>query len=99
MSLSNPPEAALWLRIPDSCRMRSEFEVGDHALPDIHILLGSDGDDKHLLFERQALERLVTLAQRMLVIPVTPDSPIPRTLLESSRGHEIREEPPKSTAA
>lgn len=91
MSLSNPPEAALWLRIPDNCRMRGEFEVGDHALPDIHVLLGNNGDDKHLLFEREALERFVALAERLLAVTVNPDSRVPRTLLESSYGYDIRE--------
>lgn len=99
VSLSNPPEAALWLSIPDSCRMRGEFEVGDHALPDVHFLLGNNGDDKHLLFEREALERFVTLAQRMLAVPVCPDSSVPRTLLDSSHGYEIREKPARSTTA
>lgn len=87
---SSRPEAALWLSVPDNCRMRGEFEVGDRTLPDVHILLGSNGDDKHLLFEREALVRFVALAQRMLAIPVSPDSRIPRTLLESRHGHEIK---------
>lgn len=97
--MSNPPEAALWLNIPDDCWMRAEFEVGDHDLPDIHVLLGSDSDDKHLMFERTALERFVELAQRMLAVPVTPEAPTPRTLVDSSYGYGIRDRTPSSAIA
>lgn len=58
MSLSNPPEVALWLSVPDNCRMRGDFEVGDHEAP-----------DTHLVFERDALEQFIELAQRMLAEP------------------------------
>lgn len=95
--LSNRPEAALWLSIPDNCWMRSEFEISDHTRPDVHILLGSNGDDKHLLFEREALERFVALAQRMLAVPVSSEGRIPPTLLESRHGHEIREKQTEPT--
>jgi hypothetical protein len=77
----NPPEAALWLRIPDDCRMRGEFEIRTGELPDIHILLGTVDDDKHLLFERSALERFIDLAQRMLAIPLIPGSASPQAQL------------------
>ena len=91
--MSDRPEAALWLTIPDDCWMRGEFEVGDQAFPDVHILLGSDWDDKRLQFGREALERFVALAQRMLAIPVAPNAPHPLTRLESVHGDEIRERP------
>ena len=89
MSLSNPPQIALWLSVPDNCRMRGDFEVGDNEAPDIHIMLGSIGDDTHLLFEREALERFIELAQRMLAIG-HPHVPL-RTVLESTYGYDIRE--------
>lgn len=95
--LSDSPEAALWLTVPDNCWMRGEFEVGHHVLPDIHILLGSDRHDKHLLFEREALERFVTLAQRMLAVPVDPGTPGSWTLLDSTYGHEISEQSRRSS--
>lgn len=92
MSLSNPPEVALWLSIPDNCRMRADFEVGDNEAPDIHVILGSNGDDTHLLFEREALERFVTLAQRMLAVPDPRTQMIStRAVLDSSYGYDIRE--------
>ena len=97
--MSDRPEAALWLTIPDDCWMRGEFEVSDHTLPDIHILLGSNWDDKHLQFGREALERFVALAQRMLAIPVTSSGPAPLTHLESVHGEEIRERPVRSAVA
>ena len=84
MTLSNPPRAALWLNVPGNCRMRSEFEIGDCDLPDIKFILGSDGDDTQLVFERAALERFVQLSQWMLAVPVAPDSPIPPTSLQVS---------------
>ncbi len=98
MSVSNPPQAALWLTIPDNCWMRSEFEVGNGDLPDIKVILGSDSDDTQLVFERKALERFVALAQQMLAVPVTPDSGTPRTFLESSHGDDIREKPTSAVA-
>jgi hypothetical protein len=70
MALSNPPQISLWLSVPDDCRMRGDVEPGDHDAPDVHVTLGGvGGDDMHLLFERQALERFVALAQRMLAVP------------------------------
>jgi hypothetical protein len=52
--LSNPPRVAVWPSVPDDCWMRGELEVGDHHAPNIHIILGSDGDDTNLIFEREA---------------------------------------------
>ena len=89
MSLSHQPQIALWLSVPDKCRMRGDFEVGANQVPDIHVMLGSVGDDSHLLFEREALERFVELAQRMLAIP-HPHA-LQRTVLESSYGHGVRD--------
>lgn len=96
MSLSDPPQVALWLSVPDTCRMRGDFEIGQHESPDIHVILGSNSDDIHLLFEREALGRFVALAQRMLAIPY-PDASL-QTVLESSYQHDIREVSPSVVA-
>ena len=90
--MSNPPQVALWLSVPGNCRMRGDFEVGVNEAHDIHVILGSNGDDTHLLFEREALERFVELAQRMLAVPrprirTAP----PPTVLESSYGRGVQE--------
>lgn len=92
MNASNPPQVAVWLSVPSDCWMRGDFEVGNAEIPDIHVILGSDGDDTHLLFEREALERFVVLAQRMLAVPNSGVSRIPpSTVLESHYGCGIRE--------
>lgn len=90
---------ALWLTVPDDCRMRGEFEARDQELPNIHIILGSNRDDQNLLFEREALMRFVELAERLLAIPVSSEGPIPRRALISRSGCEIREEPPRWVVA
>lgn len=97
--MSSPPEVALWLTVPKDCLMRGEFEAGDLELPNIQFILGSTRDDQNLLFEREALERFVGLAQRMLAIPVSPHEPIPRLALESSSGLEIQQHPPRWAVA
>jgi hypothetical protein len=96
MSLSNPPEVALWLSVPDTCRMRADFEPGDHEAPDIHLGLGGNNDGSHLSFEREALERFAELAQRMLAIsdPRTSFN----TALESSYPNDIRDISPPTVA-
>ena len=93
MSLSNPPQVALWLSVPDACRMRADFEIGDHEAPDVHVILGNNGDDTHLLFQREALARFVELAQRMLAVPHprAPTAALSPVVLDSSYGHDIRE--------
>jgi hypothetical protein len=94
MSLGNPPEVALWLRVPDDCRLRGDFEVGNNGKFDVHVALGGNGDDTNLLFERATLVRFVALAQRMLAIPDPHNWTITtRAVLESSPGYEIREVP------
>lgn len=90
MIQSKPPQVALWLSVPDTCRMRGDFEVGDHGVPDVHVILGDNGDDTHLLFEREALARFVELARRMLAVP-QPRAALPAVVLESDYGHDIRE--------
>jgi len=91
VSLSMPPEVALWMSVHENCRMRAEFELGDCDAPNVHFIMGSDSDDKHLKFERVALERFTELAQRILAIPFEeyPQSP-PDVVLESSYGYGIR---------
>jgi hypothetical protein len=85
-------QVALWLTVPADCRMVGEFEVGDDA-PDIKVILGSSHDDVNLLFAREALERFVELAQRMLEIPLQADSrAVPPTVLVAHYGYDIREE-------
>ena len=67
---ANKPEAAVWLDIPEDCRMSAEF-TGDH---DLHIVFGDRNDGVEMLFERPALERFVALATELLALPI-PDDP------------------------
>jgi hypothetical protein len=90
--MSNSPQVALWLTIPDTCKLVGEFEPGDEA-PDIHFTVGSNGEDKHLMFERVSLERFVELASRMLSVPHESESrAVPATRLIGEYGYDIREE-------
>jgi hypothetical protein len=93
MSLSNPPQVALWLTVPNHCRMVGGFEVGDNS-PHIEFFFGTERDGSHVLFERRALERFVELAQRALAVPLSSDkqAPPPVTLI-ADHGRDIREEP------
>ncbi|MFC4856859.1 hypothetical protein [Actinophytocola glycyrrhizae] len=70
------PGAAVWLDIPEDCRMSGEF-TGDH---DLHIVFGDVKDGVEMLFERPALERFVKLATELLTlpIPVDPGEDLPR---------------------
>lgn len=91
MNLTDPPQLSLWMAVPDRCPMRSDFEVGNDSASDIQVVLGSPGECVSLVFERQALERFLALAQRMLAVPDPRDSAAPpRTALESSYGEGIR---------
>lgn len=92
MSLSNPPRVAFWLTVPDHCRMVSGFEVGDDG-PDIEFFFGAERDGSHVLFERQALERFVELAQRALAVPLSGEKAPPLIVLIADHGRDIREEP------
>lgn len=64
--MNNPPQVSVWLDVPDDCRMQGEF-TGDR---DIQIQFGGLHDGAHLLFEREALERFVTLATDLLAVPL-----------------------------
>jgi hypothetical protein len=68
--MSNPPQVSVWLDVPDDCRMQGEF-TGDR---DIHIIFGQFGSgQQNVLFEREALERFVTLANELLAMPLPDD--------------------------
>lgn len=67
---TNKPEAAVWLDIPEDCRISGEF-TGDL---DIHVVFGDVKDGVEMLFERPALERFVTLANELLAVSI-PDDP------------------------
>lgn len=91
LNLTDPPQLSLWMAVPDRCPMRSDFEIGDDRRSDIQVVLGSPGECVSLVFERQALERFLALAQRMLAVPDPQDSAgPPRTALESSYEDGIR---------
>jgi hypothetical protein len=93
--MSNPPEVSLWLSLPDDCYLRAEFEVSDGDTPEIQIAVGGRSDDIHLLFERGALVRFVTLANRLLAIPDPGAALTEANIWESSYQQEIRVIPPR----
>jgi hypothetical protein len=66
------PTKAVWLNIPDTCSMRGEFDP-DHRL---EFMFGGLRDGVNVVFERQALERFVTLANTMLAIPASDDTQV-----------------------
>jgi hypothetical protein len=68
--MTNRPETAVWLDIPEDCRMSGEL-TGDY---DLHIVFGDLKDGVEMLFERPALERFVKLANELLAQPI-PDDP------------------------
>lgn len=69
-SMNNPPEASIWLDIPEDCRIQGEF-TGDR---DIHITFGKFGQSQqNMLFEREALERFVKLASELLAAELPAD--------------------------
>ena len=67
--MSNPPEASIWLSIPDTCRIQGSF-TGDL---DIQITFGGPIYGRDVLFERAALERFVKLASDLLTVPLSKD--------------------------
>jgi hypothetical protein len=77
-----PPEVAVWVKIPDRCRLAGEFDPGGGDDLDIHFMLGSPTDDVNLLFEREALRRFINLAEQLLAIPEDQRAAWPR--LESA---------------
>jgi hypothetical protein len=68
--MRNPPQASIWLDIPDDCRIQGEFN-GDL---DIQFTFGVFGSgQQNMLFEREALERFVKLASELLAAPLPED--------------------------
>lgn len=67
--MKTPPQVSVWLDIPDDCRMQAAF-TGDR---DIHITFGEPTEGQNLLFEREALERFVKLANGLLAVPLPDD--------------------------
>ncbi len=65
----NSPQVSVFLDIPEGCRMQGAF-TGDL---DIQIRFGDPNDGAHVLFEREALERFVGLANTLLAVPVPED--------------------------
>ena len=68
--IPNKPEAAVWLDIPEDCRISGEF-TADH---EVHIVFGDRKDGVEMLFERPALERFVQLATELLAQPTPAGS-------------------------
>lgn len=60
-----PPDKAVWLHIPEHCRMVGQFT----ADRDIQLLFGSLTDETTVVFERFALERLARLVHELLAVP------------------------------
>lgn len=67
--MPDPPQASVWLDVPEDCRMRGEF-TGDR---DIHVMFGNPDDGVNVLFERPALERFVEMANELLAVPLPDD--------------------------
>jgi hypothetical protein len=68
--MTTPPQASIWLDIPNDCHIQSEFN-GER---DIQITLGQFGEvQQTLLFEREALKRFVKLATDILAVPLPED--------------------------
>jgi hypothetical protein len=68
--MTTPPQAAIWLDIPNDCHVQGEFTGGR----DIQITFGQFGQNQHtLLFEREALQRFVKLANDLLAVPLPAD--------------------------
>jgi hypothetical protein len=77
--MSHQPHASIWLDVPEDCRMQAEF-TGDR---DIHLTFGEYGNQQNLLFERDALERFVSLANELLAVPLPEDYKAPLPVLVS----------------
>lgn len=68
--MTTPPQASIWLDIPDDCHIQGEF-TGDR---DITITFGTFGQGQQtVLFEREALQRFVKLANELLAAPLPAD--------------------------
>ena len=67
--MNSPPQVSVWLDVPEDCRMQGEF-TGDR---DIQIRFGEPSDGAHILFEREALEQFVKLANELLAVPLPDD--------------------------
>lgn len=69
--MRNPPQASVWLDVPEGCYIQGEF-TGDR---DIQITFGEFGNatQQNVLFEREALERFVKLASELLAVPLPED--------------------------
>jgi hypothetical protein len=68
--MTNKPEAAVWLEIPEDCRISGRFNSHDV----VHIVFGDLKDGVEMMIERLALERFVVLANELLAEPVPVDS-------------------------
>jgi hypothetical protein len=63
------PQIAVWVKVPSSCCLAGEFDIGAQDDHDIHFIVGDHTDDVNLLFEREALKRFIALAEQMLALP------------------------------
>jgi hypothetical protein len=87
--MSNLPEDIVCVPITADCRMVGESEIGS-TVP--RITISNGGHDIHLLLEREALDRVMRLSQRMLAVPESCDTLSP-IVLESTRRDGIQEMP------
>jgi hypothetical protein len=67
--MTNRPEAAIWIDIPEDCHISGEF-TGDR---DIQIAFGGSNDSVGVVFERLALERFAQLVNELLAVPLPDD--------------------------
>lgn len=77
---TNKPEAAVWLDIPEDCRISGEF-TADY---DLHIVFGDLKDGVEMQFQRSALERFVQVATELLTQPIAVDPGDDRSRLHTS---------------
>lgn len=73
---TDKPEAAVWVDIPEDCRISGEL-TADY---DLHMVFGDLKDGVEVLFKRPALERFVQLATELLALPIPaePRDDVPR---------------------
>lgn len=77
---SHKPGAAVWLDIPEDCRVSGEF-TADY---DLHIVFGDLRDGVEMQIQRPALERFVQVATELLAQPIPVDASEDRPGLHAS---------------
>ena len=80
--MTSKPGAAVWLDIPEDCRVSGEF-TADH---DAHIVFGDLRDGVEMHIERPALKRFIQVATELLAQPIPVDASEDRPGLHASTG-------------